>query len=200
MPNEITALVGEIRVMYNDAFRVIYPATNAAQVDGLTAAMENRIVVKTASQYQNTTVYPNKVLCFESDTGYVKMGNGSTDWEHLPYCMHDPDPTFNPTSLRSVMKPIENTHDYFVTNDPIIPIGILAMETDRIGVKVGDGIKTWSQLAYRVDRSIYTEPFVIQTYNSSTGQYETVDPIRFSFLVYDDQSGDYVPVSNSSAS
>ena len=194
MSDSIRALLGEIRVIYNDAFRVIYPATNADQVEGLTAAMEDRIVIQASSAYQAATVYPNKVLCFESDTGYVKMGDGVTAWSSLGYVCHDPNAGANAATIRTIMAPVEDTHANFVDDDPVIPLGVLAIETDRIGVKVGDGTHNWSDLPYRVDQSIYTEPFVIQTYNSTSGEWETVEPLKFSFMVKDTDTGEYVAV------
>lgn len=79
----------------------------------------------------------------ESDQGGIKIGDGTTKWSELPYV----GGMFT-DAIINLFDPAFNTRQGFTNANPVISKGRLAIETDKGGIKVGDGVTAWGSLAY----------------------------------------------------
>jgi hypothetical protein len=94
-------------------------------------------IFKTASQWAtDDTVLASGAIGRETDTGFVKIGNGTTAWNSLGYIAI-------PTVIRHTSTQWSTTYASTVLNN-----GLIGYETDTNLMKIGDGTSTWANLDY----------------------------------------------------
>ena len=82
------------------------------------------------------------VIGYETDTGKVKIGNGSTAWTSLKYVSDWATIQDRPMDF------ITDTSLNYIENNPTLPLGTFGYETDTGRFKIGDGATAWLSKKY----------------------------------------------------
>jgi hypothetical protein len=120
----------------------VLPQTISAQIIDFVTAVRGQIapVRNTAANFTSTNpTLENGRMGIETNTGKIKIGDGSTAWNSLSY--------FNPAA------PDRRTAAAFTTANPTLADGILGIETDTGNVKIGDGTTAWNSLGYAINHN-----------------------------------------------
>lgn len=102
---------------------------------------DNNVARKTAAQW----VTDNSVLAagqfgYETDTGFLKIGDGTTAYNQLGYV------NFSYASVNNIVS--RHTAAEFTALDLVLAAGQTGYETDTNRIKIGDGNTTWTNLSY----------------------------------------------------
>ena len=139
-------LVGKFRVKVGDEYQLVHPETEVSQIIDFKDSLNKRYIKRPAAQFNPNTVLEENVMAIETDTGKIKLGDGRTRFEDLEYVGGE----------RNAQYTLTNTHDNRAASTNISPIGIMAVETDQIGIKVGDGVHRWLDLPYVIRENLYS--------------------------------------------
>ena len=107
-------------------------------------------IQKTRAQFgsENPVITKGR-LAIETDYGGMKVGDGSTKWNSLPYLKVDIAQSTNfATSVASEVAPIKKTRAEFTSQNPQTISNKFYIETDKGGIKIGDGSTSWNDLPY----------------------------------------------------
>lgn len=123
-----------------------YVKVDLQQIVDLMNTIDEKIAVirKTRAQFnsENPETTSNKFYV-ESDKGGIKIGDGTTRWSALPYVGG-----LQESEIVDLFNPIRSTRSGFTTSDKVVPKGVFAIETDKGGIKLGDGSTKWTDLPY----------------------------------------------------
>ena len=125
----------------------ILPETLSAQILDFASAVRAQIAPVRGTASALTTanaVLEDGRLGIETDTGKLKIGNGSTSWTSLPY--------FSSGSGGSAT-PDRRTAAQFTSANPTLADGVLGIETDTGSIKIGDGTTAWTSLPYAINKT-----------------------------------------------
>ena len=148
--------VGDGTTAWNDLDYI--DTTSADQIDtvvtSLTLLLESITPVENTKEGFETanTVLPLDCIAIETDTGYIKIGNGSTAYKDLVYLSVDQEEiaplieTIN--KLIETSTPVKGTSADFASDTTVLAVGQIAYETDTGNIKIGDGETPLKDLSY----------------------------------------------------
>lgn len=143
---------GILKVKRGDEYVILNPRTIVGQVEGITDAVVTLFEPYTATRANFVSTNPvitKGRFAIETDKGGIKIGDGVTKWASLPYVKVDLTQIVDfSDTIDEKLAPVKKTLAEFTSEDPVIPANKFAIETDKGGIKVGDGTTKWSLLAY----------------------------------------------------
>lgn len=106
----------------------------------------------TAATWTSTNpILSAREMGIETDTQKFKFGDGTTNWNLLPYSVANASGTSTVNWDAVLNKPMNFVSDNaadFVADNLILPLGTFGYELDTKKFKIGDGSTTWNELRY----------------------------------------------------